>query len=393
MKEISRRQFLKYVGRAGLAAAAYALVGCEDKKAPPSSEPTKLVYTPTVTPEPSITSEPTPVPTKETTAKKEGIIQLNDSIQFEVQEWAELAHPRRREGWKYVEVTGRIRNIGTEPVKRMGERLGGFVAGAEYSFKVAADEFVYDTSFDILGPPEEEVLDRTIIPPGFSVKAIVEGEIPQIKNDYSLLATKGPIGPEIGRVVKDTKAILPAVDPEIKYQDIHQPLIIPDYATVSFIEAFTTLTKKNACGKWVPGCNPDVQETFISLNIQNNYGQDITPNFTRLVFALKDGRIAWGSANSLESDTAFRDRLGNIHGYSYQDANIHNAIAPGLTKRVDLLANYLEGSVLYDVSKDGVKGAGISKDDLQGALLAVFFPKYGTSDWWEAVPYIIWKLP
>ena len=428
MKEISRRQLL--IGGLGLAAAA--LVGCKQEKAPQAEFPTPTkpveptptqeaasIQEPATTQEPIVTAEPTI--RREIIERKEGIVPLGNGAQFEVQGWLERDYRTQfpapaREGWKYVEITGRVRNTSTKPIAQgsyfdIGEvpdsmRREFWVPSHEYS--IVAGEFKYSGGgtqlFPKTLPSAYAQTDSTVIPPGFSFKEIIEVEVPKNTNDYSLLIEEVVYHSqspndfiEKGKVNKNETANLPTIFPEPKYQDISQPLVIPNYATISFIEAFTTVTTLRQGGvRWVPGAPPDVQETFISFNIQNNYGRDIfvweKDSIVKIVLALKDGRIAFGSLYNLHSQlpagtSYYNPATGKDTHFAYPNASFPQILPPGLTKRYDILINYLEGSIISDYRQDGVEGNDISKDDLQGAYLAVLFRDPTKLNW------IAWKLP
>lgn len=227
----------------------------------------------------------------EVSVHREGILPMG-SWQFEIQDWKESDYQpfrnymgqqdkRRREGWKYVTLNGRIRNLGAN-IGSMDLDLIQFSFLSEDNNKYNVQNSRYRTS---------------TLPPGFSDSFFLAGWIPEIQKDYSLSIVSInkdlsiPQNPKQGIIKKaEVTKDSPVISPEVVLNGIDKPWIIPNFGVVTY-DNKTVSDQGHLMEDYVWDTKTYRLYQYISLSLQNNTGQDIFPDSSFVIFPKNGDRI------------------------------------------------------------------------------------------------------
>lgn len=270
----------------------------------------------TPTPIPRSTPTRTFAPTPETSMRKEGVFPIGN-WQFEVQSWEESDHqltnyfdrPNKiyREGWKYVTVNGRARNMGTTLSNPPDLKNLYILSKDNNKYKIEGNYPLVSTSSSSKSyKVPNSYLANPESPPGFSKGLKLEGWVPQLQSDY-VITYDAPQGQQ-HRVKKgEITNSSPVVSAEAKINEIGTTFVIPNWGKVTFNNVFAS--KRGSYDNEKRSYETD---RYAKLDITNTGGQDIRSGDLNLLIALKNGDYM-------------------VAGYQSE------VIPPGITKTVELV--------------------------------------------------------
>lgn len=268
-------------------------------------------------------------PSVEVSVSKEGVIDLGD-WEIGILDWQESPYqeltidptnPQQnyREGWKYVTIKTRVKNVGNDIA------IGGYLyydPEAKLKFQIEAGGFAYDSySLDL-------ELGKKWVPRGFSYPNEINIWVPQTQMDYSLVVTDLLTSQQVSKIPKNIRAAdFPAISPDANIKADTEIWDFPGVMSVAFRGTYVN----------VPN-----DELYVSLDIQNNYGQDLytrhSENVTLQAY-LPNGRV-----------------IESLDLYSIPYELRVDSIAPGLKKTKDLRIGWsdtdLSGSVIVLIYQD-----------------------------------------
>ena len=290
----------------------------------PEATPTQVTSIPTSTE----TEVPHNTLTPEVVSNREGIFDLGnweigilswDEKPFkETIDYSGNVTTETREGWKYVTVQARGKNLYAGVANN-----GNPSTGEEFDFQIVSNGFNYVSEGGDYEPYYFQV------PVGFSYPLTIGTWVPETQTDYSLAvypSSYSQLGEILGEIKRGTVALdYPFISPDTQILGVGEKWVIPDFAEVSFNKFIV-----NDCY-----CLNIYQEQFASFNVLNTYGYDIGVDYGDIVLRifLKDGRVIEGSEYFYSENISYPLK-----------------IAPGLQKQVDLNFGATDeyGGEIYD---------------------------------------------
>lgn len=339
----TRRRFLQksavVAGALGLGGVATLVVGCDEDNSALKLSPSG--------------SFPSPSPhAPETIRTKEGVLPLGD-WQFEIQGWGEQGYEpnpstpeyfqsdrRDREGWKYVIIRGKVRNVGNKLSTPPDLKTLYFLSDDGDLYETA------NASSGIIHVPNS-YLASPGFPPGFSKKAERGGWIPEIVKDYwiltgttspdSIAENQNPTALSQNRIRKgEVVGNSPIISPETRISDISTPLIVPNWGTVTFKNGF--VSKEGSLDLSTGKTNTD---WYAQIQIANTIGQDIDPFPINLLIILRNGNYLVSLVTSYES-VLIPPGLSKNADFSLA----------GLTTDLDNFTENIKGAIFTVIYKD-----------------------------------------